>query len=65
MGTERGGAGNTMPTGKPTPSADGRNRLPTKSEVAAARLVQITHARLGRPIPDWIDRVAAGLTPQP
>ncbi len=44
---------------------DDRNRLPTKSEIAAAKLVQITQTRLGRPIPEWINRVALGLTPRP
>lgn len=45
--------------------ADDRNRVPTKPEIAAAQLVQVTRARLGRPIPEWINRVAQGLTPLP
>jgi len=47
------------------PASSYRNRLPTKSEVAAAKLVQVTRGRLGRPIPEWINRVAEGKTPLP
>lgn len=45
--------------------ANNPNRLPTKPEIAAAQLVQVTRSRLGRPIPEWINRVALGLTPLP
>lgn len=41
------------------------NRLPTKSEIAAAKLVLTTRGRLGRSVPEWINRVAEGKTPLP